>query len=521
MTDSVDNSPFNLAQYTLTVAGAARDKPALEVYCDPTAPPAEVWTFGSLEDAVLRVAGGLRDLALSPGSRLLIRLDNTSAYPIVFLGAIAAGLVAIPASSELTEHEAEFLLADSGAAALAVAPHLELGSAPGVRIIPEREAAAWMRDAPRASYAPTSREDPSYLIYTSGTTAHPKGVLHAHRVVIGRRPMFDGWYGISSDDRVLHAGAFNWTYTLGVGLLDPWANGATSLIFTGKKSADAWPELIRQSRATLFAAVPGLMRQILKYAPPGPINLGDLRHGLIAGERPPEDLFDAWRARTGTELYEALGMSEISTYISTGPAAPRKVGAIGRAQPGRRVAILPVDGGETPVGTGEHGLIAVHRSDPGLMLGYWNRPEEDAETVRGEWFIGGDLGSIDSSGYITHRGRHNDLMKALGYRVSPHEVEAVIAECPGVADVACAEVHVRDDVSVIGAFVIRAHGADLDADAIKTFAESRLATYKRPREIVFVDSLPRTANGKVRRSALAALYDSEARRADEINARGP
>jgi acyl-coenzyme A synthetase/AMP-(fatty) acid ligase len=233
--------------------------------------------------------------------------------------------------------------------------------------------------------------------------------------------------------------------------------------------------------------------------------LGFLRHALIAGEKPPEDLFVAWHQRTGLELYEALGMSEISTYISTSPGVPRRPGTAGKPQAGRRVAILPVEVGETPLPAGEEGLIAVHRSDPGLMLGYWKRPGEEAEVFRGEWFLGGDLGIMDADGYITHTGRANDIMKALGYRVAPQEVEAALARCPGVAEAACTEIQVRADVSVIGAFIVKKPGALLDAETVKAFAGEHLAAYKCPREVVFIDSLPRTPNGKVKRNALAAL----------------
>ena len=177
-------------------------------------------------------------------------------------------------------------------------------------------------------------EDPAYLLYTSGTTARPKGVVHAHRVALGRSRTYQGWYGIRPDDVMLHAGAFNWTYTLGTGLIDPWANGVTSTIFVGEKTPEVWPAVIRKAGATLFAAVPGLFRQILKYAPPGPLDVSPLRHGLIAGEAPAPSLFADWHARTGTELYEALGMSEISTYVSTCPGMARKDGSPGRAAAG-------------------------------------------------------------------------------------------------------------------------------------------------------------------------------------------
>ena len=505
---------FNMAAYCL--ARAARDRahhPALIIHANLIdEQPAEVWTFAELEDAVLRAADALQDFGaqhkIPQGARVLIRLENTSAYAILYFAVIAAGFVAVAASNQLTAHEADFLVRDSGAAIVALADGLPRGdSLAGTLVITEADVRAMLKHARRADYADTRPDDPAYLIYTSGTTASPKGVVHAHRVALGRSPTYQGWYGITPDDRMLHAGAFNWTYTLGTGLIDPWANGVTSIVYTGDKRADIWAPLIVKTRATLFAAVPSLFRQILKYAPPGPLNLGDLRHGLIAGESPPPALFDDWTARTGTGLYEALGMSEISTYVSTGPSTPRKPGTTGKPQPGRRVAILPVSEGETPLPTGEEGLLAVHRSDPGLMLGYWNRPDEQNEVMRGEWFLGGDTGMIDEDGYVTHLGRANDIMKALGYRVAPLEVETVLALHPSVAEVACSEVRVRADVSVIGAFVVLKPGFAPDSEGIMAFAAERLARYKCPREVAFVPALPRTANGKVRRPDLQGLLE--------------
>jgi acetyl-CoA synthetase len=499
---------FNMAAYCIGRAAASvPDKPALLVVEDPLKPPAEVWTYAALEGAVLRIAAALKAAGLPHGARIVIRLDNTSAYALLFFGAIAAGYVPLPASSQLTDGEAHFLLEDSGAAAIALAEHLGVGALPaGVRVFDAGRVERMVRHCERASYADTAADDPAFLIYTSGTTARPKGVLHAHRSAWGRRPMYDGWYGISAADRVLHAGAFNWTYTLGTGLTDPWANGATAIVYIGPRDPSLWPRLIAATDATMFAGVPSLYRQILKYGRPEHGSLGGLRHGLVAGETPPPGLFEQWTERTGTELYEALGMSEISTYVSTSPTVPRKPGAVGKPQAGRSVVILPVDGGSKPLPAASEGLLAVHRSDPGLMLGYWNRPEEEAEAFRGDWFIGGDLASMDAEGYVMHHGRANDLMKALGYRVSPLEVEGVLAEHPWVGEVACAEVRVRQDVTVIGAFIVPKDGAPRDAEAIRHFAAERLAAYKRPREIVFLGALPRTANGKVKRAELKARF---------------
>ena len=483
-------------------------KTALIVSTTPDASTAaETWTYGELEDAVLRMAAGLRADGLNTGDRLLIRLENTSDFALLFFAAIAAGLIALPASSALSAREVAYYLKDSGAKAIALAPHLPAADIPsGVKIYREEDVAALRKFATRGAYAPTRGDDPAFLIYTSGTTASSKGVLHAHRSVWGRRPMYRGWYAITPQDRVLHAGAFNWTYTLGTGLCDPWANGATALVHTGEKDPSVWFRLMAAHDATIFAAVPTLYRQILKYCDVESGVPPSLRHGLTAGETLPGEVARSWRERTGTPLYEALGMSEMSTFISSSPSVPVKAGAVGKPQDGRIVVILPAEGGTDPLPAGEEGLIAVHRSDPGLMLGYWNRPEEEARVMHGDWFCGGDLGVMDEEGYLTHRGRNDDLMNALGYRVSPLEVEQVLAEHPDIAEVAVTEVQVREDVRVIGAFIVLRNNALSDPESFKTFAGAMLADYKMPREFIFIDRLPRTPNGKVKRRELHRFY---------------
>ena len=259
---------FNMARYCLNAAAQATpDKIALIVVSDAHAPAesAERWTYAQLDDAVRRVAAGLRGLGLEPGARLMIRMGNTSDYALLFFGAIAAGCVPLPSSAQLTEEEADFLLADSGAQVLAMSEELAIVPPPGVRTLGPADLAALRTQYQPLDYADTTADDPAFLIYTSGTTGQPKGVLHAQRSAWGRRPMYQGWYGIQPDDVILHAGAFNWTYTLGVGLTDPWANGATTVLYNGPRDVTVWPALMQKFRATLFAAVPGLYRQILKY----------------------------------------------------------------------------------------------------------------------------------------------------------------------------------------------------------------------------------------------------------------
>ncbi len=500
---------LNMARYCLET-GRTRpaDKTGLIVLKDAGDPDAtETWSYGALEDAVLRIAAGLIADGLKPGDRLVIRLENTSDYALLFFGAIAAGLVPLPASSALSTDEVSYLLVNSGASALALAHNLRVTSIPkGVRVYGQEDVTALRKFKTRSDYAPTLADDPAFLVYTSGTTARPKGVLHAHRSVWGRRPMYEGWYGITHQDRVLHAGAFNWTYTLGTGLSDPWANGATALVYTGTKDPSVWLRLMSVHKATIFAAVPTVYRQILKYCDVDSDFPRTLRHGLTAGETLPEDVARSWFERTGTTLYEALGMSEMSTFISSSPSVPPKPGTVGKPQAGRVVLILPTDGGSEPMPAGEAGLIAIHRSDPGLMLGYWKRPDEEALVMRDDWFCGGDLGVMDDEGYITHLGRNDDLMNAQGYRVSPLEVEQVLGEHPDVAEVAVTEIGVAENVSVIGAFVVLQEGTKEDPKSLQDLAVDRLAAYKCPREFVFVDRLPRTANGKVKRAELRQSF---------------
>ncbi|WP_404349739.1 AMP-binding protein [Phycicoccus jejuensis] len=501
--------PVNLARACL---GPAPHRPAdglgLVVTHDLDDPSAgeERWTWGELADAVRAVAAGLLGSGIRPGERLVLRLGDTSDFALAFFGAVAAGVVPVPTSDQLTAEEVAFVAADCGAVALAVAPGLEVST--GLPVVGPEDLGRWRAGGARADWASTEADDPAFLVYTSGTTGRPKGVLHAHRSVLGRRPMYDGWLGIGPGDVVLHAGSFTWTYTLGVGLTDPWAVGATAVVHSGRRDPAAWPRLVEHCAATVFAAVPGVYRQLLARCAGGPLGAPDgplrsLRHAVTAGEALAPVLLEEWRARTGLELFEALGMSEVSTFVSSGPSTPVRPGSPGRAQPGRRIAVLPVEGGEEPLPVGEAGLLAVHRSDPGLMLGYWQRPDEDGSAWRGDWFVSGDLVHVDADGYVHHHGRADDVMTSMGYRVSPHEVEAVLARHPSVGEVAVTEVAVRDGVRIITAFVVPAADEHPDEQVLLAFAAEHLARYKCPRAVRVVGRLPRTANGKVVRRSLA------------------
>jgi len=500
---------MNLAQYCLQNAKPDPQSVALEVI-GPNGRELERWTYEELTAAVLAVSRGFITSDLKRGERVLLRIGHSSDFPLVFFGAIAAGLVPIPTSAMLTGDECNVILADSGAAAVVHDGHTAMPETDGDKLLLGPDAIEVFKRGEQADFADTLENDPAFIVYTSGTSGTPKGVLHAQRAALGRKPMYQGWYGLGREDRLLHAGAFNWTYTLGVGLMDPWANGATSIVYDGPRDPDVWPGLIAASKATLFAAVPSLYRRILKYGDVGRDTFPRLRHGLTAGEALPASLYRTWRTQTGKPLFEALGMSEISTYISSGPDVPVKEGSPGKPQSGRRIAVLQEDIDEpveAPVG--ETGLLAVHADEPGLMLGYWERPEETRTAFRGDWFLTGDRARFDEDGYVWYDGRSDDLMNAFGYRVAPEEVERILSSHADVQEVAVTDVPMGNGVSLMTAFVVPRDNKDWNPGNLAEHAAHSLAEYKRPKVYRAVDALPRTASGKVQRKVLRASAERD------------
>ena len=483
-----------MARHVLAAGQQSPDKVALAIL---GLGRAERWSFARLEAAIRGTATGFLGAGLAPGDRVLLRLGNDVDFPLAFLGAICAGLVPIPSSAQLTDRELAQVIDITEPAALVLGKGLEVDTA-----LPRigHEALRRMRDLPPADWQMGDPDRPAYIVFTSGTSGTPRAVVHAHRALWARQMMHGGWYDLRPDDRLLHAGAFNWTYTLGTGLLDPWSLGATALIPAAGLAIETLPLLLKRHEATLFAAAPGVYRKLLAHHPTP--DLPKLRHGLSAGEKLSDHLRAAWTEASGKAIHEAFGMSEVSTFLSGCPGDPAPEGTLGRPQPGRHVAILGEDG---PVPQGQPGAIAVHRSDPGLMLGYLGAPEATAERFSGDWFLTGDLGAMDAAGAVTYLGRAGDMMNAGGYRVSPLEVEAALADIPGVTEIAVTEVEVKEDARVIAAFYTGAAQDDLTLSAL---AEARLARYKQPRIWRHVAALPRNANGKLQRGALATLWEN-------------
>ncbi|UWQ09202.1 acyl--CoA ligase [Aliiroseovarius crassostreae] len=496
-------SPFNMAAYVLRHAKDMGDKVALAVVSAEGEDT--IWTYAQLARSVEGVAAGLLRKGLVPGDRVLLRLGNTVDFPLAYLAAIHAGLVPVPTSSQLTEVEItkmaalvtpRLVIASEGIALPVEDPKTE-----SLPVLTVQELHDMTRLAPVEPHMGDPNR-PAYIIFTSGTSGQARAVAHAHRAIWARQMMWDGWYDISQDDRMMHAGAFNWTYTLGTGLMDPWTVGATSLIPAPGSTPEQITALLASHEATIFAAAPGVYRQMMKHDLP---DLPGLRHSLSAGEKLPSTTRADWNARTGKKIYEAYGMSECSTFISGSPLHPAPKGTLGYPQAGRHVAVLGDDG--MPVPRGVAGLMAVHETDPGLMLGYVGAEEATKLRFQGEWFVTGDTVVMEQDGAIRFEGRSDDIMNAGGFRVSPIEVEAAMALHPGVHEAACAEVAIKADATLIACFYLPEDGV-VDEKLLSDHAHARLAHYKCPRLFIPVDTIPRGANNKILRARLREGFEA-------------
>lgn len=478
---------FNLVDHVLAPAARDPDKIALAVLGPSRA---ERWSYGRLADAVARAAGGLRAAGLPVGGHLMLRLTNSATFPIAFLGAIRAGLLPLVTSPALTKREVTAL-------ASVIAPDAVLAD-PGVAL-PDGDWPVFdpgvLMGEPSEGVCATA-EDPAYVVFTSGTSGQPKAVRHAHRAVWARQMMVDGWYGLRPTDRVLHAGALNWTYTLGTGLLDPWAIGATALVPADGTDLATLGLLAKRHDATILAGSPGVFRKLLAGGLP---IMPKLRHALSAGEALPPSLRTRWQEATGTDIHEALGMSECSTFLSGSPTKPAPKGCIGFAQAGRNLSVL--NDAQQPVADGEVGHLAVHHRDPGLAYGLQRKGGAIELPLSGAWFVTGDLVARRSDGAFTYHGRADDTLTAGGFRIAPAEIEAAFDDAPNLIECAALTVSPKPETTILAL----AYCGTASEDALSRFAEPNLARHKRPRLFIRLDALPRGGNGKLNRRALAEV----------------
>ncbi|MEO0357830.1 MAG: class I adenylate-forming enzyme family protein [Pseudomonadota bacterium] len=467
-------TPFNLAAHVLG-ADVPADKVALIVGDNVR------YSFGFLRNCVRAASAEYSASGVRPGDKVLLRLGNSERFPIAFLALCRIGAVPVITSSGLTTPELDrmapqvqprFMITDPGISVPTTCPPR----------LPAPDLEPVFEQGPPVHIGSPDR--PGYIVFTSGTTAAPKAVVHAHRAVWARKMMWGDWYDLHKTDVLYHSGAFNWTFTLGTGLLDPWAIGATAVVAPDQAPTFA---TMQSQNVTIFAAAPGVYRNLLADPtslpqPPAPA----LRHGLTAGDRLSPTLRDAWTQATNTPLLEAYGMTECSTFLSDRPGQDPGL----HPQSGRRIALT------------DQNRIAIHKDDPGLMLGYLENGQPVLPLDKG-WFVTQDVGQAKGP-TIVFQARVGGLLNAGGFRISPAEIEDVMGQYPDIADVAAADIPVKDDVNVVGCFFTSDH--DIDTDALNQFARARLAPYKQPRIFQRVPHLPKTANGKLDRRALPSLW---------------
>ncbi|MDP1660048.1 MAG: acyl-CoA synthetase [Methylotenera sp.] len=478
-------------------------------------------TFEQLAKRTDQFAQLLRNLNVEACERVLIRLPNNLDYPTAFLGAMKRGAISVPTSTLLTAEEVAYLARDSGAAVLvtdkAAWPSLQdhLSGLPNLKHVflsgvGEIASHATLNVCDLESQLSTiqtcspahltAADDPAYLVYTSGTTGYPKGVLHAHRALIGREPASQYWFNFdaNSQDRIMHSGKFNWTYVLGSGLMDPLYLGKTVIVHEGKNDADLWTRLIAKHSATIFVGVPTIYRQIIQKSKAVQADVPSLRHCMSAGEHLSDEVLQQWRERFGQDIYEAVGMSEFSYYLSQSVFRPIRAGSAGFPQPGHAIKLLNPETLEE-VAQGEEGMISVPESDPGLFLRYWNLDEETAKYKHDDWFFSGDYARYDEDGYIWFLGRKDDIIKSFGYRVSPYEIERVYKSHPAVADCAAVGEELEKDKLLVVTYVILQPNSEVTADELLAFGKQHLAAYKTPKTVYLTKDFPRTKNGKILR----------------------
>ena len=469
--------------------------------------------------------------------RVLICLKNSLAYPIAFFGCIKRGAIAVPTSTLLSGSEVKYLAMDSQAKALVLSlasysgllPYIEtmdnlqhvivagidsvedLPKPNGVTVHSLVEILAETDKMP--NHYESKSGEPAYLVYTSGTTGFPKGVLHSHRSLIGREPASQYWFSFEGQERIMHSGKFNWTYVLGSALMDPLYHGHTVVAYEGKNSPDVWVNLIKQHKCTIFIGVPTIYRQIIQKTEFTLDDCPSLRHCMSAGEHLSSEMITAWQERFQQDIYEAIGMSEFSYYISHSKFRPIRPGSAGFVQPGHKVQILDPQTLEE-VGPEEEGMICISEDDPGLFLEYWQLEEETRKARRNGYFFTGDYAKRDKDGYIWFLGRRDDIINTFGYRVSPHEIERVMKTHPLVADCVAFGLDVAAGKTIV-AIAIIAHD-DVSAEQeeeILVYGQNNLARYKCPKQLYVMDEYPKTKNGKVLRKTLVKdIHELEAQK---------
>jgi fatty-acyl-CoA synthase len=477
--------------------------------------------YAALEERCARTAGLLRAAGVGPGERVALWLDNRSTTLELVFAAARIGAIAVPLHARLAPPEIAELLGDCRPRLLVHEERLAEGAeracaatrqAPPMRLATGGTPDAYedaLASAPAVhEIAAATGEEPMILMYTSGTTGAPKGALLPHRKTLFNSLNAQLFFDLTRRDRVLVAVPLYHSFGLKILSIPTLYAGGTVVLARRFDPEDVW-RTVSEERITLLGGVPTMFQALedaLVEAPAGRFDLRSLRLLFTAGAPIPVELIHAFQAR-GLPLQQGFGQTETSILCCLDAEdAVRKAGSVGRPVFHAELRIVRTESLAAPPAAwqdcapGETGEIVVR--GPIVMLGYWERLEASAETLRDGWLRTGDLGSFDPEGFVTLTGRARELFISGGENVYPRQVEGVYETHPQVREIAVAGVPDATYGEVGRAWVVLAEGALLDEEALRTWGRERLAAFKVPRRFVAVKELPRTETGKVQKFRL-------------------
>lgn len=473
-----------------------------------------VTTYNELSESVDRMTGVLWSLGIRRDQRVLLCLLDTAQFPIVFLGAIRAGVVPIPLNTLLTTGDYEWILENSGACAVFVSGELTdqwrdiAKHRPEVRFVSCRDG-PWQRfdqlmaEVLPSSPAKTHRDDVAFMLYTSGSTGRPRAAIHTQSSMRLTANLFGvGVLGYHEHDIVLSVAKLFFAYGLGNALAFPLAAGATAVLHKDRATPTAITDLMVRHGVSIFNSVPTFFAAWFAAGiAPSRTQIPELRLATSAGECLPAQISEEFRSRYGVDIIDGLGSTEmLHVYLSQRPGEVR-YGCTGLPVPGYELRI--VDDGGRPAAPDELGEL--HVKGPTAAIGYWRNRGKSISTFRGEWMRTGDKCRCSKDGWYTYGGRADDMLKVGGIYVSPVELEEALLTYQGVLEAAV--VGVPDEAGLVKprAHIVLRPGyepnRDLE-DELKAHIKKHLAPYKYLRWIVFTDELPKTATGKIQRFKL-------------------
>ena len=471
-----------------------------------------VLSYAELERRTAQYANALVAMGLAPGDRVALQAEKSLEAVFVYLATVRAGGVFLPLNTAYTPPEIDYFLGDAEPAIFICDPAEEavlapIASARGVGQVVTMDAngQGTLREAAEACRStfedvPRGPDDLAALLYTSGTTGRSKGAMLTHENLASNAQALAETWHFTSDDVLIHALPIFHTHGLFVAINVTLAAGA-SMIFLPK--FDSARILALMSRASVLMGVPTFYVRLLKSPELTPEAAAGMRL-FISGSAPLlAETHREWRARTSHAILERYGMTETGMNTSNPFEGERIAGTVGFPLPGVELRVVAPESWEV-LGTGEIGMIELR--GPNVFKGYWRMPEKTAAEFHDGWFVTGDLGLVGPDGYVQIVGRGKDLVISGGYNVYPKEVETEIDALPGVIESAVIGIPHPDFGEGVTAVVIASPDAALDEQVVVEALEGRLARYKLPKRVIFLDDLPRNTMGKVQKNLLREQY---------------